>query len=137
MEKKIFGKIAALVLLLALGVGALFTVAQGGRFSWLVVGGREAGTVLGVYRASVVVDFAGVATITCNDDATTFTVAGASIGDVVMVSPQASLTPSGLAACRVSAADTVTCGLCNPTAGADDPASATYDVVVIRTAAHR
>jgi hypothetical protein len=134
MKKKLLG----LILLFALGVGAFYTTAQSGRFSWIVVGGREAATVLGVYGVhNLTVDFAGVATITCQDDGTTFTVAGAAVGDVVVVSPRATLADSGLMSCRVSTPDTITCEICNPTAGADDPASIELDVLVLRGAAHR
>lgn len=106
------------------------------RFASIIVGGREAAWVQGIWRGSVSVDFAGVATITCNTDATTFTVAGAAIGDSVVASPRANLaTGAGLGACFVNAADTVSCILCNPTAGASNPAAQTLDVVVIRHAA--
>jgi hypothetical protein len=134
--------ILASVLAFVLGLGAVCVVAQSGRFSWIVVGGREAVTITGLYgtgSSGVAWDATGVPTITCQEDAPTFAVAGAAVGDVVMVSPRGVFSVNtGLATCRVSAADVVTCALCNSTlANPANPDSITLDVLVIRFAAHR
>ncbi len=133
-------KALALVFLIALiGFTTLYTGAQSGRFSWITVGGREAVTLTGVYRASVVTDLAGVATITCQEDAPTIAVAGAAVGDVVIVTPRAAFSvDTALATCRVSAADVVSCSLCNSSiTNPLNPDEVTLDVLVIRFAAHR
>lgn len=131
--------LAIVFLIVLIGFTTLYTGAQSGRFSWIVVGGREAVTLTGVYRASVTTDFAGVATITCQADGTTIALPGAAVRDVVIATPSAVISAnSGLSPhCRVSAPDVVTCVLCNPTAGASNPAELTVNVVAIRTAAHR
>ena len=67
----------------------------------------------------------------------TFTIAfpGAQVGDIVSIAPRAALNAGlGIAYARVSAADTITCAILNATAGAIDPASATWDVRVERVA---
>jgi hypothetical protein len=133
-------KALAVVFLIALiGFTALYTGAQSGRFSWMVVGGREAVTLTGIYRASVVTNFAGVATITCQADGTTIALPGAAVRDVVIATPSAELSNDSALSphCRVSAPDVVTCVLCNPTGAGSDPASLTVNVIAIRTAAHR
>jgi hypothetical protein len=78
--------------------------------------------------ASATLDFGSIA---AQDDLElTITVTGASVGDAVALGPPAALE-SGLAATGyVSAADTVTVRLVNGTAGAIDPASATWKVLV-------
>lgn len=85
-------------------------------------------TTLGLLSASATLDFPSIAT---QDSAElTITVTGAATGDAVQLAP-----PSGIEAdltwCGyVSAADTVTVRVVNATAGAIDPASATWGVIV-------
>jgi hypothetical protein len=85
-------------------------------------------TNLGLLSASATLDFGSIA---AQDSAElTITVTGAATGDAVQLAPppgiEADLTWCGY----VSAADTVTVRAVNATAGAIDPASATWGVIV-------
>jgi hypothetical protein len=88
----------------------------------------------GTYEVLVTVDFASVATVTAAEQ--TITVAGVdpTIDTCLAVSPDAATIEAGvaLAGCRVSALNTVAVKLVNPTAGAVDPASRAYRVVLAR-----
>lgn len=82
--------------------------------------------------ASTSLDFPSVAA--AGQQELTITVTGAAVGDAVMLAAPASLTAGLIATARVSAANTVTVRLSNITAGAIDPASATWGVRVIKSA---
>lgn len=86
------------------------------------------------YEVSVVADFTSVASVTAPEQ--TLTVAGVdpTTDECLAVVPQAGAMEAGVAivACRVSAANTVAVKLVNPTAGAVDPASRTYKVILAR-----
>lgn len=63
----------------------------------------------------------------------TVTVPDAQVGDPVMVAPPAALEANLIvAAAFVSAADTVTIRLYNPTVGAIDPAAADWTVAIVK-----
>lgn len=83
-------------------------------------------------RASYTIDFAATA-VTCADSAGQ-TLSGARTGDICIVTPPASATALYQYQCRVSATDTVIVRQCGLTA-AGDPASASFDVLVLSNAA--
>lgn len=85
---------------------------------------------LGLF-ASAALDFPSVAA--AGQQELTITVTGAAVGDAVMLAPPATLTAGLVATARVSAANTVTVRLSNITAGALDPASATWGARVIKS----
>lgn len=62
----------------------------------------------------------------------TITVPGASVNDVVVLGLPATVNAGVVFDARVSAADTVTVRALNITAGAIDPASAQYEVIVLK-----
>ncbi len=81
---------------------------------------------------SATLDFASAAANTCSADLTV-TVTGAVANDPCVVSPpNASVNAGSSFTCWVSAADTVTVRHCNTSAGANDPASGTYKVMVLK-----
>lgn len=63
---------------------------------------------------------------------TTVTIAGAAVGDVALVSPSAALEAGLSLYAYVSAADTVTVVAVNATSGTVNPASNTFNVIVIK-----
>lgn len=75
-----------------------------------------------------VIDFASISAGNCGED--TVTVTGADAGDAAYVRLPATFTGDLTATAYVSASDTATIRLCNPTGSPIDPASATYGVVV-------
>jgi hypothetical protein len=81
--------------------------------------------------ASASLDFPSVAA--AGQQELTITVTGAAVGDAVMLASPASLTAGLVATARVSAANTVTVRLSNITAGAIDPAAATWGARVIKS----
>ena len=67
----------------------------------------------------------------------TFTVTGLQAGDIVVaVNKPTATTGVGIVGARVSAADTLALTFMNSTAGAVDPASEVYTVVVMRATAN-
>lgn len=62
------------------------------------------------------------------------TVPGAKVGDVVVCNPPVLVTNLGVGQCRVKQADTVTVRFINPTAGALDAASGTWQFWLLRKA---
>lgn len=62
----------------------------------------------------------------------TFTVPGVKTGDLVFVNKPSLNAGLGICNVRVSAADTIAITYNNNTAGAIDPASETYNILVIR-----
>jgi hypothetical protein len=63
----------------------------------------------------------------------TFTVAGLTTADKVVVNPPAITNATGIAGARVSAADTLAIRFVNPTAGALTPDAGTYTIIAIRS----
>lgn len=87
---------------------------------------------LGIITATAALDFGSIATLTKAD--LTITVAGATVGDAVMLGLPAAPTSGIVFQAFVSASNTVTVRANNYTAGSVDPASATYRVTVIKSA---
>lgn len=81
-------------------------------------------------QASAALDFPSIAA--AGQQELTIAVAGAAVGDAVALAAPATLTAGLVATGRVTAADTVTVRLSNITAGAIDPASATWGVRVVK-----
>ena len=101
------------------------------RVNSLQVGGGS--TLQRIIQTSVTFDPASVPAVSTSTQTVSSAVTGAVIGDAVTVNPRG-LVAAGLAQgeCFVSAADTVCCTFVNPTAGAVDAASQTWDILVIR-----
>jgi len=78
---------------------------------------------------SAVIDFPSIAAGLVVED--TITVTGANVGDAVSLGVPSTVDTNLMWSGYVSAADTVTVRLYNPTAGAIDPASATWKASVI------
>lgn len=101
------------------------------------VGALQIGTndmVYGVDFGTVAIDPASIPATTRG--ATTFTLTGAQTTDIIIVNPPASLDDDLLfVGAAVTAADTVTIYLYNPTDGAIDQASATFSYCWIDTTA--
>lgn len=70
----------------------------------------------------------GTATTTEQD----ITVTGVKVGDVVVVNKPSSTAGVTIGNARVKAADTVSIQWVNPTAGAVNPASETYSILIVR-----
>lgn len=83
-------------------------------------------------RGDFTIDFAS-STITCVDSASQ-TLSGARTGDICIVSPPSGSTANTSFSCRVSATDTVVVRYC-PAGTAADPASGSYNVLVLSNAA--
>jgi hypothetical protein len=82
-------------------------------------------------RFSVVLDPASVAAATSAEQTVTCT--GVAVGDIVIAVNKPSTTAGvGIVNARVTAANTVGLTFMNATAGAVDPASETYQIVVAR-----
>lgn len=77
---------------------------------------------------SATLDFPSIAAVTAEE--LTIPVAAAEVGDVVYLGAPAALEANLMAMAYVSAAGVVTVRVANMTAGAIDPASATYKVAV-------
>lgn len=77
---------------------------------------------------SAVIDFGSIAAQDCAEN--TVTVTGADAGDAAYVRLPSTFTGDLTATAYVSASDTATIRLCNPTGGAIDPASFTFGVIV-------
>jgi hypothetical protein len=79
--------------------------------------------------ATATLDFASIAAGAVGT--LTATVTGAATGDFAMVAPPGNLTAGLVPSAFVSSANTVTIRIINGTAGAIDPASATWGIAVI------
>ena len=79
---------------------------------------------------SASIDFASISAGAVGTQSVTVT--GAKTGDVVALGPPSGINANLIWSGYVSAADTVTIRLYNPTGGAIDPASATWKVVVFQ-----
>lgn len=89
------------------------------------------GNMFAMCAVSATVDVASVSAITTAEQS--FTVPGVLLGDIIVVIPASTLnTGLGISHARPTAADTVAIRFVNPTAGAIDPASATYTFLVFR-----
>ncbi|MFI7630266.1 hypothetical protein [Microbispora rosea] len=80
--------------------------------------------------ASQAVDFSSIAAGAVGTSSVTVT--GAKVGDVVALGAPSGVNASLIWSGYVSAADTVTIRMFNPTGGAIDPASATWKVAVFQ-----
>lgn len=111
------------------------TTAAAGAFTTLTastsatIGSGTAITKIAVYSASLTP--ASVAAATVAEQ--TFSVAGLTTADKVIVNGPADAGAVGIAGVRVSAADTLAIRFVNPTAGALTPAAGTYNVVAVRS----
>lgn len=90
------------------------------------------GNAYGIYLISASLTPAAIATITTAEQ--TFTVTGLKVGDHVVVNPPSITAGTGIAAARVSAANTLAITFVNPTVGSLTPAAGTYTIVVTRPA---
>lgn len=86
----------------------------------------EFGTVTSSNPASIAAGAVGTATLT---------ISGADTGDLVFISSRAIATGLVVIEAYVSAANTVTIGLYNPTAGGVDDAASDYDYMLVKVAA--
>lgn len=94
--------------------------------------GNAAAALARYFFATTTIDFASIAAQTCNEQ--TMTVTGAAANDRVVLGLAHGVMNTGdlSASAWVSAADTVTIRLCNPTVGALDPPSGTFSVSLFR-----
>lgn len=112
--------------------GSMYSRTDGGAGTTLYV--KESGTAATGWaratpiRASATLDFPSIAAGGSQD--LTVTATGAAVNDTVHLGPPTGLTAGLIPFAWVSAADTVTIRLSNITAGAIDPASATWKVAV-------
>jgi len=98
----------------------------------LIVGDND--TVYGIEFGTVAVDPASINATTRG--ATTFTLTGAATTDIIIVNPPSTLDDDLIfAGAAITAADTVTVYLYNPTAGAINQAEATFSYCWIDTTA--
>jgi hypothetical protein len=87
------------------------------------------GNIKSIMAVQVVFDPASVATATTAEQ--DVTVPGVAVGDIVLCVNKPSLTTGvGIVNARVKAANTVSLQFVNPTAGAVNPSSETYTVVI-------
>lgn len=113
---------------MAKNAGGEFTGFDGGNLA--VGGGVEIASIL---RASSSVDLASIAATTTG--AGTVTVTGARVGDAVIVNPRADFNDDlVMKEAYVSANNTVTIKVYNPSAGAIDASAVTVDVIVLHLA---
>ena len=89
------------------------------------------GNIKAMFAVAVTFNPAAVATITTAEQ--TVTVTGVKVGDFVIAMKPTHTTGVTIGNVRVSAADTVAIQFVNPTAGSVDPASETWQFLVIRT----
>ncbi len=89
------------------------------------------GNVAGLYVASLTLNPASVATITCAEQ--DFTVPGVLVSDVILSFAMTTATAGlGVAGYRVKSANTISVTFVNPTAGAIDAAAVTCKLVIAR-----
>ena len=94
-----------------------------------ILGLTDEGAIKRVYSTTATLDFPSIAANLADD--LTVTVNGAKVGDAVYIGAPAALESEITVMGFVSAADTVTVRAANNSAGAIDPASASYRIVVI------
>lgn len=95
----------------------------------LTVGGGTPLTKMVAYAPSLTPSAVAAATVAEQ----TFTVAGLTTADKVVVNPPALGNATGVAGARVSAADTLAIRFANPTAGSLTPAAGAYTVIAFRS----
>jgi hypothetical protein len=90
-------------------------------------------TITKVLKGTVAVDLASLATVTAADK--DITIAGAAVGDTVIIQPPAADMTAGLLVCQawVAATDTVTVRVYNASGSTIDEASATWVYTLIRS----
>jgi len=96
--------------------------------AWIKAGGEglNAGFI-----TQVTADIASIAAATVAQ--TNLTVPGVAAGDFVAASPATALSVAVMVgACVATAANTVAMSVCNPTAGALDPASQDFEVLCLK-----
>lgn len=81
--------------------------------------------------ANAVIDFPSIAAASCGEQ--TMTLTGAAIGDGIAAGWPGALENGLAASARVSAANTITFRLCNVTAGAINPNSASFRATILRS----
>jgi hypothetical protein len=94
--------------------------------------GINLGNVFGLMVVTVTLDLASIAAATTAEQ--TFTVPGVRLGDMVLPGTVPSTINAGLfvASARASATDQVALRVGNTTAGALDPAAATFTLFIVR-----
>lgn len=90
-------------------------------------------TITNVLTATSTINFASIPANT-TADSSGITVTGAAVGDAVFVGVPAAIESGIVVTGYVSAANTVKVRAANVTAGAVDPASGSFKVVVVQTA---
>lgn len=93
---------------------------------------NNGGPVARTLAAIATLDFPSISAV--GTQTLTITVPGASVNDLVVLGLPATVNAGVVFDARVSAADTVTVRAMNITASPVDPASATYEVVVLKLA---
>lgn len=97
-----------------------------------VITSFDINTLTGSIGASAALDFASAAATVCSTDLT-ITATGAALNDVVLLGvPNGSVNAGSQFTAWVSVANTVTVRHCNVSAGANDPASGTFFVQVVK-----
>lgn len=93
--------------------------------------GANGSTVSFIKKGQVTIDIASISAGAVVES--TVTITGAVAGDTVILNPPAALEANVCyVGCFVSAADTVKMRVFNPTGGAIDPASASWEYCIIR-----
>lgn len=132
-----FLAILSLALLAFMALAAPANVNIDGNVRWMklgawvgtTAGGNVANKLTAMLGNSATYDAASI-TATCTES-TNITVTGAKLGDVCSVGAPTAVGALNISVtCYVFAADAVRIKVCNPTAGAIDPASGTYYVRV-------
>lgn len=101
--------------------------------SWIKSGGEGQNAA---FTTQVTADIASVAAASVAS--TNLTVAGVEAGDLVYACPKTALSVAVMVGAAVAtAADTVAMPVCNPTAGALDPASQDFEVLCVKPLATR
>jgi hypothetical protein len=95
----------------------------------LALGDGTGITGMAVYMPSLTPSSVGSATVAEQ----TFTVAGLTTADAVIVNGPPNTKATGIAGARVSAADTLAIRFVNPTAGALTPDAGTFTVLALRS----
>lgn len=88
------------------------------------------GNIARMFAVAVTFDPASVNTITTAEQ--TVTVTGVKVGDFIIAMKPSHTTGVTIGNCRVSAVDTIAIQFVNPTAGGVNPASETWQFLVIR-----
>lgn len=95
----------------------------------VTIGGGTPITAIAVYSPNLTPASVGAAAVAEQ----TFTVAGLTTADKVIVNPPVNATATGIAGARVSAANTLAVRFVNPTAAALTPAAGVHTVIAVRS----